>query len=375
MLSILNKYKELLAISIITAVAGIIRLPFLSRGFFAFTYDQGRDFLAVSKIIYEGNLTLIGPTTGIPGFFYGPFWYYFLSPLLLVADGDPQTVAIIFALIGIVTVVGIYFLIRHITENIFISFIFVLIAAMFNMCMLGPILIWNPTLVPLIMILFIFTLSQIFKSPKKIYYFVLGILTLLVAETSAAFGVVLTMYVIFTPVLFPQFFFRKEFFLTIIGGIIVISPRIIFDFRNNFLISKSLINFFKKPPVYGESLSLLERVTQRLSLFFGFFSSTFTNKNNLFAALFLLTLLIIFLFILKNKKNLNLLKRDYLLRYLVFLLFFIFLAFSIFKDRIWDYYLVGIPITFIIIVAIISNYFFKLIKYKIFVISMLTFIT
>ena len=169
--------------------------------------------------------------------------------------------------------------------------------------------------------------------------------------------------------------FRKEFFLTIIGGIIVISPRIIFDFRNNFLISKSLINFFKKPPVYGESLSLLERVTQRLSLFFGFFSSTFTNKNNLFAALFLLTLLIIFLFILKNKKNLNLLKRDYLLRYLVFLLFFIFLAFSIFKDRIWDYYLVGIPITFIIIVAIISNYFFKLIKYKIFVISMLTFIT
>ncbi len=40
-----------------------------------FTYDQGRDAYAIQRIVH-GDLTLIGPTTGLEGFFTGPAWYY-----------------------------------------------------------------------------------------------------------------------------------------------------------------------------------------------------------------------------------------------------------------------------------------------------------
>src|SRR3989338_751022 len=89
-----------LAIFFILLVSLPKRLILTSNGIFAFNYDQGRDFLAVSKIIYEKDLVLIGQTTGLQGVFYGPWWYYFLAPLIYVFGGDPQKVAIALALFG-----------------------------------------------------------------------------------------------------------------------------------------------------------------------------------------------------------------------------------------------------------------------------------
>lgn len=56
-----------------------------------FTYDQGRDLLALQSIA-AGDITLIGPTTGIAGFFLGPFYYYFLLPGFFLGQGDPFVV-------------------------------------------------------------------------------------------------------------------------------------------------------------------------------------------------------------------------------------------------------------------------------------------
>src|SRR3989344_320541 len=56
-----------------------------------FTYDQGRDLLKLREISH-GNLTLIGPTTGLAGIFLGPLIYYFLLPGFILYDGSPMGV-------------------------------------------------------------------------------------------------------------------------------------------------------------------------------------------------------------------------------------------------------------------------------------------
>src|SRR3989338_2883452 len=81
---------ELISIVWIFMAAIPRRLIFPLKELFAFNYDQGRDFLAVSKIIWEKDFTLIGQTTGLPGIFYGTWWYYFLAPVVFVSGGVPQ---------------------------------------------------------------------------------------------------------------------------------------------------------------------------------------------------------------------------------------------------------------------------------------------
>src|SRR3972149_7755166 len=98
-------FYELTGIVLIFLAALPRRLIFPLKGLFAFNYDQGRDFLAVSKIIWEKDLVLIGQTTGLSGIFYGPWWYYFLAPVVFVSGGDPQKVACFFSFLGILSTV------------------------------------------------------------------------------------------------------------------------------------------------------------------------------------------------------------------------------------------------------------------------------
>src|SRR3989338_3275443 len=96
--------KNIFFFSVILVVNFLLRIPITALGFFALTYDQGRDLLLVSNIVYNHNLTLIGPTTGLQGIFYGPYWYYFLAPLIFLSGGDPQKVAVFFSFIGVLTI-------------------------------------------------------------------------------------------------------------------------------------------------------------------------------------------------------------------------------------------------------------------------------
>src|SRR5258708_2625696 len=58
-----------------------------------FIYDQGRDAVKLAELL-RGQITLIGPTTGISGLFLGPLWYYINVPGFLLTHGNPMGLAI-----------------------------------------------------------------------------------------------------------------------------------------------------------------------------------------------------------------------------------------------------------------------------------------
>ena len=197
-----------ISLLILLVVNYLIKIPFTSQGFFAFTFDQGRDLLVVARMIYEGKLTLIGPTTGLQGIFYGPTWYYFLAPLLFLSHGNPQGVADFIGAFAIITAIAIYFLLQYLTSNTFISLSLALVASMSASWMFAPTLIWSPTLVTFLMVLLIFSVQKIFTNPKPIFFFAIGALTILIGDGGAAFGTVMTLALLISPLIFRREFFK-----------------------------------------------------------------------------------------------------------------------------------------------------------------------
>ena len=67
---------------IILLLALYLRLYHISE-YLTFLGDEGRDVLVVKHIL-GGDLTLLGPTASVGGFFLGPIYYYFMAPFLTV---------------------------------------------------------------------------------------------------------------------------------------------------------------------------------------------------------------------------------------------------------------------------------------------------
>ena len=86
--------KEYLLLYFFILVGAFLRLQGVFTNSFAFTYDVGRDMLALSAIVHLHKIPLIGATTGLPGIFYGPWWYYMLTPFFIIFSGSPQGIAL-----------------------------------------------------------------------------------------------------------------------------------------------------------------------------------------------------------------------------------------------------------------------------------------
>src|SRR3989338_476175 len=70
----------------------LLALSSVLTGSIPFWFDPGRDLMLASDNLHK--LSLIGPPSGIPGFFYGPYWIWLLS-LGMLFSRDPKIIAII----------------------------------------------------------------------------------------------------------------------------------------------------------------------------------------------------------------------------------------------------------------------------------------
>lgn len=345
----MKKFKLILLLVIITT-ASLLRIPLTAQGFFAFTFDQGRDLLAVKEIVVDHNLTLIGPTTGLPGIFYGPWWYYFLSAIFFSTGGNPVGMTLFFSVLGVLTIILLYWLVLKVTKNVVLALLSAALAAMSQNFLTASSQIWSPSLVITLMIIYVFSLHQIFKKPRAVYFFLLGLSCAAIADTGAAFGIMLSAATVILTLIFRKSFLNKLYIYFYIGILVILLPRIIFDLRHDFLISESIVKFIINPPVFQEHLNILERFTSRIELFYSNFAQTFSQSNLILGTF---ALAIISYCIIANNKSIL---KDRLAKFLILVLFFIYLGFVIYPDAVWDYYLAGMPIIFLLIFAICLNY-------------------
>jgi len=343
----------------------------IQQGSFAFWYDPARDLL-----FSLANLTspsLIGPTTGIPGIFYGPYWNWSLSiPLFFTLD--PRYVVIF---VGIIPYFIIFPLVLYKFRTILDKWS---ILCMWLLFILGykhySTDLWNIYPAPLfflIIVLFIHKIDlTVFTKKSIIYSYFAGFFSGLLLNFHISFGIT-TMIGIYIFTFILQYLQNntskknkiiaslKRISILACGTITAGIPFILFEIRHNFLQVSSILRtfdqaIFHNSPVVGQKgLTDLEIIGN----FIETFSYTLGIPSLLGIFLFFALLFIISRNFLQKNTHENDIRRLALLLVCISSSILVFYIMS--KNPVWEYHFIGIEMImlFIIGIAIKTNTYVK----------------
>jgi len=343
--------KEYLFLYIIILIGAFLRFQGVFTNSFAFTYDVGRDMLALWNITYLHRIPLIGATTGLPGVFYGPWWYFLLTPFFIIFSGNPQGIAFIMSLIGILSIIFAFILGKRLGGNFLGLSLALITSVSLEMVSLSS-QIWNPKIAPLFVIFVLLVLSKIYafdKKDKSKYYFLLGLLLAFNIDLEIVFGLLLSIGII-SSVIFTikRKISIKSVFYFALGGLIIFAPRIFFELRHGFLMTKSFISFFLNGNSSHGASTILNTFIIRLSVLFDQFNSTLAVENKLIG---LFILLFIVFTLLRLYRKTDVLIKNFI-NTSVIIIFVFLLGTIFFSHDIWPHYLVGVPVFYILLFCI-----------------------
>ena len=132
-----------LGLAVAAAILRLLSLPTRGR----FDADQGDQLLVVMRMVRDGDVPLLGPTTFLPGFHHGALYYWLLAPTAAVSDSDPTIITLTFVAFGIVAVLATWWLAGAIggpTAGLVAG----VLAVVSSSAVFASVTIWNPHLVP-----------------------------------------------------------------------------------------------------------------------------------------------------------------------------------------------------------------------------------
>lgn len=334
----------------ISLLFAVYRLPSLLAHYVAYTYDQGRDFIAAANIILLHKIPFIGPTTGVNGLFHGSWWYYLLSIPYIVFNGSPIGFYWFNFIIQFILLIVLMIFLKK-EFGYLVAFLFgllVVIAPYFNFMSL---FVGNNSMVLPSLLVFLICNHYLFKlkSPSSKLLFITGFSLALVGEFELSFGIFLIPLYFLAILLFSTL--RKTilskrglFFLFGIG--VGFAPRILFELKNSFSQTKVLFSFLFHPKLYNNPSPYLSRLSERWILFKQYYFEMFSERY--FAYVFLASIIIIALITIISviKKKTRMTSIFFFYTYLLGGLFFLA---TLYKDFFWKNYYEGIHYIFIFI--------------------------
>lgn len=336
--------KKLILLYLVIAVGAFLRLQGVFANSFAFTYSIGKDMLALWNIAYAHRLLLIGQE-GFPGIFYGPWWHYILTPFFVIFSGNPQGIAFLMASIGIFSIVLGYVFGNRIGGKPLGIILATLISVSQIMVSFSS-QIWSVNLISLFTLFSLFILERIYFSEKhkSKYYFLLGIMLALNIDFEIFFGSLFALGIILSIVLTDRRKISIKYLLFfILGCLLIASPKILFDLRHQFLLSKNLIAFIAN----GNSLyympTFLSLVMNRVDVFFSQFNYTLAGGNQLLGIFILLSFVFFF-------RNFNI-RIKYFTNTSIVVVLVLFSGAILFPHDIWQNYLAVLPVFYILLFA------------------------
>ncbi len=258
---------EWLIIGVLLVIGLLVRFHHLHE-LFTFTYDQGRDMYVLQNIA-RGDVTLIGPTTGLAGVFLGPLMYYFLLPGYLLGSGSPFVVVKWLLVCVTLALPLAYFVLKPLVGR-FLALVGYLLVLFTPGSFEEARQIWNPSLVvPTLLI----STYALFRSQKDQRWLILALF---------AYGLSLQTELAYTVFLAPLFglwiisqtdlvhwilekiqkqlkmswlkpnskmapYSWKIVIVAALAFGVTLVPQLLFELRNNFLITNSFIRESSDP--------------------------------------------------------------------------------------------------------------------------------
>ena len=209
-----------------------------------FGFEQGRDAQIIKNIYQLKDFILVGPPTSIGGVFHGPFYYYMMALPLRLGGGNPLVAAFFLVLLGAVAPPLIFLL----TKDILKSMVFGLLAGVFLALSFEYILYarWlsNVSAAYTFVALSFYSLWKYIEEGKS-YHFLLfcffSSIAILFQMMLAAQFIFVVMILFITKIYkLPD---RKTFTLSLTIILVLFSPLILFDVRNQHISLNSIVNF------------------------------------------------------------------------------------------------------------------------------------
>lgn len=331
-------------------------LPVLNYNF-PFTMDQARDMLDIRHIIELRNPTLIGPTTSINGVFLGPFYYYFNLLPYIVSGGDPAALTywnILWYAIG----AGLLFWFFYKKDIVFAlvgSVIYMMAPAFFY----SSRFFWNANPMPYMTVFYILSLFSFFRKQSYLGAAILGLIAGLSMQVEAAFGVIfLPFFLVFGIIYRAKLKFLAVGLATF--GLTLV-PQILFELRNNFVMSKTFLSEISgASQILGEKLPIGKVFENHLNTYIDFCNQILELPYNLSSIL--VGVSFGYLLYLAIKKILD---KEYRLLFMIcsgFILFS-FSFYMLYHYPIKGWYLLGLRVPYIILIALFLTNIFNIKKY------------
>ena len=182
-----------------------------------FLADQGRDMLRAYELYTSRRLTLLGPPSSQGNFFFGPVYYYLITPGLVLAKWHPIGASLTVILVDLL---GLYFLF-HLTHSLLIALIYAT----------SPLFIhWsqsalNPFFIPGLTAMCLLCLSR-----RR--WLLAGILVGAIAQLHYAAAIL------------AVFIFKPTFLL---GWLMSMAPMLAFELRHDWFNTRGILAFLTTP--------------------------------------------------------------------------------------------------------------------------------
>lgn len=340
-----------LFLGVVLALSFFVRV-YRINDLLGFYYDQGRDALVIWKLIHEGKLFLIGPVTGLPGIFLGPFYYYLITPFYLIGGGNPIIPAIFLGFLSTLAVFLLYYLGAQMLDRS-CGLIAAFIGGFSYNIILSSRWLSNPTPILLSSLIVILSMFKIASGKSKYWWAILG----LTAGLSMQFESASAIFYIPILIIFSiwQYMRLKNAKLPIMAAAafgVTLLPQIIFNFKHQNILFDGFSKLFVQQESFGITKYLLEN---RLKFLFDAFSSKiFLGYHNYS---YILLFLIGVAFFVYHK----VVKKHSLIIIAMFLLTAC-LGYILFKGNqgvVYDYYLTGYFLPFILLISLGLGLFWK----------------
>lgn len=345
----MNPRLILLAAVLLIGIA--LRIIELISGNFIFSYDQGRDYVAVKHIVEDHKFTLIGSeagagNAGINGLFHGPGYYYILSVFYVLFAGNPYGGQVLMFFGGLASLVLAVILAKMLFDGYYRELFVFLIAVSPNIASQSR-FIWNHHLTtPLILAVFIFFLMA--TRGKFIGY----LFALFTAGIIYNFELAIAVPLLLGLLIWGVSAYRKNpirIITALIVSVIPFTPLLLFEIRHNLMAFSGIVRYFSGTREFtGYNIML---ITSHLSDYANNINATFAAAEFFPPKLTLLITLSIIcwtgyrLYKAPNDSGHDFIKGLFIMLAVTYLFFFML------RNSVWDYYLIHLHIIYIILVT------------------------
>lgn len=244
-LSLQKFFRQHWQVLVFTAFGAILRLWNLTNSMY-FIYDQGRDALVLQKIA-SGDPVLVGPTSGLQGFFLGPLWYYLGLPGYFLSNGHPVGIAAWYIFASCSTLPLIWWLMHRLFTDKRWAVGSAFLLSILPGAIQASTFVWNPLMAAPLMLAMVFAFwkAHTYTAGKLAglnWWLVLGFFCLaLTLQSEFAYAVFfLPVLLILIPWIAPKWHWKDVVAVIVAIGVTGL-PQLLFEVRNSFLMITSLL--------------------------------------------------------------------------------------------------------------------------------------